>query len=194
MKYSLILLAVWYAYWIVSAGRRVRDTAESTVQRESLAGRAGYFVFLIAGFALIFVRRPIPGIELQLWPPGTFWMAIGLAIQAAGLMLAIWARSILGRNWSGRISIGGTQELIVRGPYRIVRHPIYTGVLMAVLGAAIVSGQLRAFLGFALVVIGLWIKIRREERALRSHFGAAYDEYSRRVPGLIPGPPVSSPR
>lgn len=191
MKYSLILWAVWYAYWIVSAGRRVRDTSESTVQRESLAGRAGYFTLLLAGLALIFARRPIFHLEQRLWPSSGVWLETGLAIQTLGLVLAIWARSILGKNWSGRISIGGNQELVVRGPYRIVRHPIYTGVLMAVLGTAIISGQLRAFLGLMLVVIGISIKILREERALRQHFGEGYEEYAKRVPGLVPGWPTS---
>ena len=181
---------MWYAYRIVSAGRRVRDTADSTVQRESLAGRAGYFALLLAGFALIFVRRPIPHLEQHLWSSTRAWLACGLAIQASGLIIAIWARSTLGQNWSGRISVGGNQELVVRGPYRIVRHPIYTGLLMAVLGSAMVAGRLRAFLGFALIVIGILIKVRREERALRSHFGVAYDEYSRRVPGVIPRWPI----
>jgi protein-S-isoprenylcysteine O-methyltransferase Ste14 len=191
MKFSLALWAVWYAYWIVSAGRRVRDTAESTVQRESVAGRARYFVLLLAGFALIFVRRPIPHLEQRLWPGTGMWLAIGLTIQALGLVLAIWARSTLGKNWSGRISIGGNQELVIRGPYQMVRHPIYTGGLMAVLGTAMVSGQLRAFLGLMLVAIGISIKILREERALRQHFGEGYEEYAKRVPGLIPGWPAS---
>jgi protein-S-isoprenylcysteine O-methyltransferase Ste14 len=191
MKFSLALWAIWYAYWIVSAGRRVRDTAESTVQREPRAGRAGYYVLLLAGFALIFVRRPIPHLEQHLWSSNRAWLASGLAIQAFGLIIAICARWILGKNWSGRISVGGNQELVVRGPYRIVRHPIYTGLLMAVLGTAIVSGRLRAFLGFALIVIGILIKVRREERALRQHFENAYEEYARRVPGLLPGWPAS---
>ncbi len=81
--------------------------------------------------------------------------------------------------------------MVVRGPYRVVRHPIYSGGLMAVLGTAIVSGHLRAFLGFTLVVVGISIKILREERALRHHFGGAYEEYARRVPGLVPGWPTS---
>ena len=191
MKFSLALWAVWYAYWIVSAGRRVRDTADSTVQRESVAGRAGYFALLLAGFALIFTRRTVPHLEQQLWPSSARSLAIGLTTQTVGLVLAIWARSTLGKNWSGRISIGGNQELVVRGPYRMVRHPIYTGGLIAVLGTAIVSGQLRAFLGLMLVVMGISIKILREERALRQHFGEGYEEYAKRVPGLIPGWPAS---
>lgn len=147
MKYSLILWLVWYACWIVSAGRRVRDTAGSTVQRESWAGRAGYNALLLAGFALIFVRRSIPHLEQHLWSSTGPWLAGAVAIEAFGLLMAIWARSTLGQNWSGRIATGGDQQLVVRGPYRIVRHPIYTGLLIAVFGTAIVSGELRAFLG-----------------------------------------------
>jgi protein-S-isoprenylcysteine O-methyltransferase Ste14 len=76
----------------------------------------------------------------------------------------------------------------VTGPYKLVRHPIYTGGLLAILGTAIVAGVSSALLGFGLTLIGIWIKLQREEAALREHFGPAYEEYSQRVSAVVPLP------
>jgi len=185
VKYSVILWTAWFAYWIVSARHRVRNTDQSSPQREPLAGRLFYLSLMVVGFGLAFWRRQAFSLG-QLWPAGEMGMAAGLTVQAAGLAFAIWARRTLGSNWAGRITIGGSQELIVRGPYRLVRHPIYSGLLLSFLGTAMVEGEGRGFLGFLLVLAGVLIKLRREETALRKHFGAAYEEYARRVPGLFP--------
>lgn len=181
-----LLWAVWYAYWIVSARNRIRGTGESEAKRESLIGRLGYMAFMIAGFALLIwhVRRFGLGRPMFGWQG---WSWLGLVAETAGLALAVWARQTLGKNWTGRITTGGTQELIIRGPYRVVRHPIYSGGLLAVLGTAIVIGEPRALLGFLLFLAGLLIKLRREEAALRKHFGSAYEDYARQVAGLVPG-------
>jgi protein-S-isoprenylcysteine O-methyltransferase Ste14 len=186
MKLSLILWAAWYVYWIVSARHRVRGTDTTAVKREPWAGRVFYLAFILAGFVLLFRQRPLPYLQERLWPSTGAWLAGGLAAQATGLAFAIWARSTLGENWAGRITVGATQELVIRGPYRLVRHPIYSGLLVGILGTAVITGELRAFLGFLLVLAGVLIKIRREEAALQLHFGGAYQEYARRVPGLVP--------
>jgi protein-S-isoprenylcysteine O-methyltransferase Ste14 len=188
MKVALILWAVWYVYWIVSARKRVQDTAESSVRREPFAGRLLYLALIVIGFGLLFLRRPIPYLEARLWTSTGAWQVSGLAVQVVGLGFAIWARSTLGKNWSGRITIGGSQQLVIQGPYRIVRHPIYSGLLLGALGTAVVAGLARAFLGVLLVLAGVLIKIRREETALRQHFGPDYGEYAARVPALVPGP------
>jgi protein-S-isoprenylcysteine O-methyltransferase Ste14 len=185
VKYSVILWTVWFVYWIVSARQRVRHTDQVPTQREPLAGRLLYLGLMVLGFGLVFWRRAAFSLG-QLWSPGEVALAVGLAVQAAGLAFAIWARRTLGSNWAGRITIGGSQELVVRGPYRLVRHPIYSGLLFGFLGTAIVQGQGRGFLGLVLVLAGVVIKLRREEAALRKHFGTAYQEYASRVPGLIP--------
>lgn len=185
VKASIALWIVWYVYWIVSARHRVRDTSEAPVKRESLTGRLGYTTLIAAGFAMLFWRRP-PFSLGHLWPSSLAATTAGLVVQAAGLAFAIWARHTLGSNWAGRITIGGNQQLVIRGPYRIVRHPIYSGLLLGVLGTAIIEGQVRGLLGWLLVVVGVAIKLRREEAALREHFGGAYQEYAARVPGLVP--------
>ncbi len=180
------LWLIWYVYWIVSARHRIRDTGDSKAKREGLIGRLGYTALLIAGFALLIWHVNWFDLERPLWLwHGWYWL--GLAIEMAGLTVAIWARRTLGKNWTGRITTGGSQELVIRGPYRFVRHPIYSGLLFAVLGTAIVVGKPRAFFGFVLILVGVLVKLRREEAALREHFGSAYEEYARRVGGLVPG-------
>jgi protein-S-isoprenylcysteine O-methyltransferase Ste14 len=135
---------------------------------------------------LLIWHVPQPLLAKQLWPSAGIWLAVGLGIEAAGLAFAIWARRTLGKNWTARITTGGTQELVIRGPYKIVRHPIYSGLLFAILGTAIVIGQVRGFVGFLIVLIAVLIKLRREESALREYFGDTYEKYRRRVAPLIP--------
>jgi protein-S-isoprenylcysteine O-methyltransferase Ste14 len=180
MNVSVIFWLVWYAYWIVSARHRVRDTGTAPVKREPLGGRLLYLVFILAGFVLVFLHRPLPYVQERLWPSAGAWLVAGLLLQASGLAFAIWARYTLGKNWAGRVTIGAEQQLVIRGPYRLVRHPIYSGLLLGVLGTAVVVGLVHAFVGFLLVLAGVLLKLRREEAALRQHFGDAYDEYARR--------------
>lgn len=187
MKAAITLWIVWYVYWIVSARRHVRSTAGAPVKRESFAGRLGYTGMIAAGFALLFWHRT-EFLSQPVWPPNRVALVLGLVAQAAGLAFAIWARHTLGANWAGRITIGGSQELVIHGPYRLVRHPIYSGLLLAVLGTAVIEGRARGFLGWLMVLAGVAIKLRREENALREHFGSAYADYARRVPAVLPLP------
>jgi protein-S-isoprenylcysteine O-methyltransferase Ste14 len=107
-------------------------------------------------------------------------------LQAAFFLLAWWSRRHLGRNWSGNVRIAEEHELIRSGPYRFVRHPIYTAMLGMALGTTIVSGQYHSLLGLLIVGIAYWRKIRIEEAALGEAFGAEYDEYRRKSWALIP--------
>lgn len=106
-------------------------------------------------------------------------MAAGLAIEAAGLFLAIVAHRHLGRYWSGEISINVDHRLIRTGPYRKLRHPIYVALLTMYAGTALVTGTWLALAGFAMALIAYARKIRLEERNLRVAFGAEYEAYRR---------------
>ena len=109
-----------------------------------------------------------------------------MALTAARLLFAVWARQYLGSNWSGTVSIKKDHQLITNGPYALVRHPIYTGVLLALVGSGMAIGEWRAVLGLALASLALWRKLRLEERLMHQQFGAAYQAYCWRVPALIP--------
>jgi protein-S-isoprenylcysteine O-methyltransferase Ste14 len=191
MNISATLWAAWFAFWILSARRRVRSTEEAPAKREPLVGRLVYLTAMVIGFGLLFSRLPMPYRALRLWAPSRLSLVLGLAVQVTGLAFAIWARRELGTNWAARVTIGARQELVMLGPYRIVRHPIYSGLLFAILGTVILSGSISAAIGFLLILLSVLMKLRREEPALRQHFGEAYANYARKVPGLVPGWPTA---
>ena len=109
-----------------------------------------------------------------LWPVGFLPFWLGAAVTIAGLLFAVWAREHLGRNWSRSVTIKQGHELITTGPYAVVRHPIYTGILTGFLGTAIALSQVRGFIGFVLIFLVLWLKLRTEEEWMRSQFGETY--------------------
>jgi protein-S-isoprenylcysteine O-methyltransferase Ste14 len=114
------------------------------------------------------------------------WLAAGIALVALGLGFSLLARVWLGRNWSGTVTVKREHELIRSGPYALVRHPIYTGMITALVGTSLAIGNGRAALGVAVLLCGLLYKMRIEERFMAETFGEAYARYRREVPALIP--------
>ena len=112
---------------------------------------------------------------------------IGLALTIAGCFLAVWARVTLGTNWSGQPSVRAGHELIQKGPYALARHPIYTGLLLALVGTLLASGQWRCVVGFFVILLALALKMQFEERLMMQTFPEDYPEYRQRVKALIPG-------
>ena len=188
----LWLWCAWALYWCLTA-----LSSKTTVRRESFAARGGYVLALLVG-GLLIVSRDLPWswLTARLWPRsfGAYWC--GVALLAAGLAFAVWARVHLGRNWSGSVTVKEGHELIRSGPYAWVRHPIYTGLITAVAGTAITSGTVRAFLGLAVISASLLYKLQAEERFMRETFPGEYERYSATVPALIPftKPRLSAPR
>jgi len=171
-------------YWIWSA-RQVK----STVRTEAASSRLlKYWLPLGAAFVLMepipWIRRTVLGVRFV---PDLHGLALlGLLLTIAGLLFACWARVVLGNNWSAVVQLKQDHELIERGPYRFVRHPIYTGLLLAFLGTAVALGEWRGLLAAAIVALSFWRKLRLEERWLGEQFGATYADYMRRVKALIP--------
>jgi protein-S-isoprenylcysteine O-methyltransferase Ste14 len=118
-------------------------------------------------------------------PVGPIFPAVGTILLAVGLGFAVWARRHLGRNWSVQVVVKEDHTLIRTGPYRYVRHPIYTGILLAMLGMAIAIGEWRVLLGFGFMLLSFMIKSRQEERRMRETF-SEYAEYQRQTAALIP--------
>ena len=172
----------WVIYWWVAS----RDV-KTTVRRESLPSRLSHIVPLsMAVFLYSWQRVRIPWLAERILPltEWSFW--IGAFLTAAGLLFTVWARLHLGRNWSGSVTIKEGHELVTSGPYALVRHPIYTGLLLALLGSTLALGDWRAVLAFALAAGALWRKLRVEERWMRQQFGDAYQVYAQRVAAVIP--------
>jgi protein-S-isoprenylcysteine O-methyltransferase Ste14 len=103
-----------------------------------------------------------------------------------GLLFAVWARLTLGSNWSGTITIKTNHQLIRRGPYRWIRHPIYTGMLAALLATAITQGLSSGVIGFAFVFLALFRKARREELFLSQEFGEGFAEHRQHTGMFLP--------
>ena len=175
------LWGIWLLGWLISAGATARTVAE-----QPASSRLTHSLFIWIGAFLLFFRRSgLDGLTRPLLrAPWVSW--VGVALVAIGLAFAGWARFHLGRFWSGWVTLKEDHAIVRTGPYGIVRHPIYTGLLLAFAGTALAQTTLAAVVGFVLVVIGLRIKIRQEERLLTDHFGAAYDAYRADVRALIP--------
>jgi len=175
---------LWLAfiiYWSAAA-----QNAAATSSSESLTSRQIHQLLMYA--ALLIALLPVPGLRRR-WLPVSPWIhvPIGLTIQVSSGLLAIWARKHLGRNWSGAITKKVDHQLIRTGPYKLLRHPIYSGMVGMFLGTAVVSGGLHGLLGLLMISLAYWRKIGLEEQHLRLTFGIEYDNYRKKSWALIPG-------
>jgi protein-S-isoprenylcysteine O-methyltransferase Ste14 len=176
------LWLLWLAIWTVSAFRTKR-----VVRVENLASRLSHLVPLGIGVGLLTSGHfASPFLATRIYPPteGTFWF--GAVLVALGLSFAVWARVHLAGNWSGTVTLKQDHDLIRSGPYRLTRHPIYTGILLAVLGNAITLAEWRGIVAFVLITLAFLRKIDIEEGFLSARFGEAYARYRAEVPALIP--------
>jgi protein-S-isoprenylcysteine O-methyltransferase Ste14 len=175
----------WFAMfgvWVLT-GFNLKDTARS--RSEGSSRIAVYIVW--AGWWLLFTHGfRIDPLSRRVLEPSVSTAYIGLAITVVGLVFAVLARLYIGKNWSALIQVREGHELIQTGPYAVVRHPIYSGLMLATLGTAIAYGELSGFLGFVLVVAAWGYKSRLEEAAMAEQFGAQYEKYRSQVKGLIP--------
>jgi protein-S-isoprenylcysteine O-methyltransferase Ste14 len=113
-------------------------------------------------------------------------MLAGVLATVLGLLFAVWARLALGSNWSGTVTIKANHQLIQSGPYRFIRHPIYTGMLAALLATAITQRLVTGLVGFAAVAFALYRKARREESFLSEEFGEAFVEHRQHTGMFLP--------
>jgi protein-S-isoprenylcysteine O-methyltransferase Ste14 len=176
------LWILWIVSWLVAA--RWRDRA---AKRPPVASEIVYRVLILAGSALEFAVIPYTSLARRIWtlPRDIAWTCV--AIVPVGMAFAWWARVHLGRLWSSSVTRKADHHVVDTGPYGIVRHPIYTGVIASILATAVVQGSSGAILGAACFVWGFYLKARLEEAFLRAELGeAAYDAYRRRVPMLVP--------
>jgi protein-S-isoprenylcysteine O-methyltransferase Ste14 len=175
--------ALW-AWFEIYWGIKARGAATARVS-ESAKSRAVHTRLFMAAIVLFFVD--VRGLNGHWVPSARLVSPLGVAIQSAGLWFAIWARKTLGRHWSGELTVKEGHEIVKSGPYRFIRHPIYTGILVMGLGTAVTSNSWHALIGFAVMSAAYWRKIRMEERWLVDAFGGAYVEYKRDSWALIPG-------
>ena len=176
---------LWMAFailWLVWALR-----TKPTQRRESLGSRFSYVVATVAAFYAMFSGDvPVNWMSTRVIPREPWIQVPGIALTAAGMAFAIWARAYLGSNWSSNVTVKVGHRLVRTGPYRWVRHPIYSGLILAMIGTALNRRQVRGLLAVVLLWVGFTIKSRIEERFMASTFGPEYDEYKASTGALIP--------
>jgi protein-S-isoprenylcysteine O-methyltransferase Ste14 len=172
----------WVVSWVLAAA-----WSRPAVKRPSEPAEGLARLVIIVGFGLIFLEGPILTFATPLWvlAPAAAWGLV--VVTLAAFTFCWWARLHLGPLWSAATTIKPGHQVIDTGPYRLVRHPIYTGILMAAAARAALYPTVTSVLGVAVLTLGFWMKARVEERFLTAELGAdAYGAYARRVRMLIP--------
>jgi protein-S-isoprenylcysteine O-methyltransferase Ste14 len=173
---------VFGVYWIASAFR-----VRKKIKREPATQALARIVLLCVAFILFYSSDPRFGILNERFIPHREWIrGLGAALTVAGVTFAIWARYHIGQYWSGAVALKVGHQLIRTGPYSRIRHPIYTGILLALTGTTLLIGQYRAIVALAIWVIGLTWKASREEALLAGEFGPAFEEHKRLTGFFLP--------
>ena len=157
-------------------------------KRTAVRGSRGWYGWQLAvALLLVLVFRALTRVPLhhELYD-APLVAVLAVVLVVASLALAIWARVTIGRNWSGAAVVKEGHELVVSGPYALVRHPIYTGILGMAIGTALNYAEPYGFLVVTALGIGFWLKLRVEEQLMTSEFPDEYPAYRRRVKALIP--------
>jgi protein-S-isoprenylcysteine O-methyltransferase Ste14 len=180
-----IITVCWGAFfvvWVLAALFTKR-----TVYHESGARRLRYMIPIALGWFLVFrgYRLGTP-FNIQVIPQTEAILVAAAILCLCGLGFCLWARAVLGRNWSGTVTLKEDHELIVRGPYRVVRHPIYTGLLAMLVATAMEQGHLAGMIGFVVAFMSFWIKSSYEEEVMHKQFHEQYAAYQERVRRIIP--------
>jgi protein-S-isoprenylcysteine O-methyltransferase Ste14 len=173
---------VFFLYWTISA-----LSSKVAKKSESVVGRLQRMIPLAVAYSLLFYQGTSIGWLGKRFVADTSSAAlIGVSLTAAGVAFAIWARWHLGTNWSAVVSIREQHELIRTGPYRRVRHPIYTGMLLAMAGTALVRGEVRGLLAFAITLFAFYWKARKEEAWLTREFGEKFEAHTKQTGMFLP--------
>jgi protein-S-isoprenylcysteine O-methyltransferase Ste14 len=167
--------------WLVTS-LKTKPAAESPGLKSSFT----YTFLLLAAFLWLFFGAYVPGLNILLLPHTFQIVGIGFVVTVLGLAVALWARAKLGTNWSADVTYKKDHELIQTGPYAYVRHPIYSGLLLMLIGTALAAGYLGAVVAVPLALGSFVIKLRLEERLMQKHFKGEYETYRKRVGALIP--------
>jgi protein-S-isoprenylcysteine O-methyltransferase Ste14 len=173
---------VFLLYWFVSARK-----LKAVKQREPRGERLVQVVFMAAAYVLLFHDALGSGwLGRRFLPSSAMVGEIGTAATILGVGFAIWARWHLGENWSAMVTLKEGHELIRSGPYRHIRHPIYTGMLVAFAGTAVALGEYRGLIALGIAITNFYTKARKEERFLAQEFGERFDEHVRHTGMFLP--------
>lgn len=181
----LILTVIWIIigfYWII-AGQKIKKAKK----KEDIRFRVFYMFFWIAPVLVTFFNAiPVEWLQQRLYKESIILNISSFLLAFLSLAFMVWSRVILGENWSGRVAIKKNHDLITSGPYKYVRHPMYSGFIFAFLWSAILLGEVRGLISFIILITGIVIKLGIEERFIREAFGKEYIAYAKRVKKIIP--------
>ena len=174
--------SIWGLIWVV-ASFGVKKTTRSEDPMSRFSNTAPIW---ICAFLLVVPPSWLGPLSARFVPQNLIYYGIGAVLTVAGLGFAVWARYHIGRNWSGVITVKEDHVLIRTGPYGIVRHPIYTGLLLAIIGSALARGDIAALLALAFMLYAVLRRVSIEERWMSETFGQAYVDYKATTPALVP--------
>jgi protein-S-isoprenylcysteine O-methyltransferase Ste14 len=173
---------VFMVVWVLAALFTKR-----TVYHQSGARHLRYMIPMVLGCYLVFRGYHLrPPFNTHLIPQTEAILVAAAILCLCGLGFCLWARAVLGRNWSGTVTLKENHELVVRGPYRLVRHPIYTGLLVMLIATWIEQAHIAGMLGLIFVFVSFWIKLNNEEEVMRAQFSDQYAVYAERVKRILP--------
>ncbi|MGA3014436.1 MAG: isoprenylcysteine carboxylmethyltransferase family protein [Bacteroidales bacterium] len=183
--YEYLFLVTWisyFIYWWLMA-----KDVKSSIRTESTLSRVIRSLSIILALLLLWISKfPIPILNIRFLSHSYLSFGIGFIFTAGGLLFSVWARKLLGKNWSQAVTIKDNHQLIKDGPYALVRHPIYTGLILGFIGTSIAVGEVRGLISDILVFAVLLYKLRLEDKWLIEQFGESYKIYSQKVSALIP--------
>ena len=173
---------VFLAYWFVSALK-----LKKVKQRQARGERLVQIAFMVVAYALVFKDTLGRGwLGTRFLPASDAIGKIGLALAGVGVAFAIWARWHLGENWSSTVTLKEEHELVRSGPYRYIRHPIYTGMLIALAGTVLALAEYRGLIALTMAMLSFYLKARKEERFLSQEFGESFREHARHTGMFLP--------
>jgi len=179
-KITALLWLAYIGYWVFRSRGNKRTTRRQRTLVSGMVPRAALFFIFIALWVFPLFAAPLfsPKLPVQI---------VGLSVCLLGLSLAIWSRQVLGSNWSAEIEVKEQHELVTAGPYGLIRHPIYSGGILALAGTLLVSGQLRVLILLVIVTVGMVLRAKTEEQLMQKEFAEGYAAYKRRTKMLVPG-------
>jgi protein-S-isoprenylcysteine O-methyltransferase Ste14 len=183
---SIIPIIIWPfvalgAFWLITW-----TSVKKTSEEQKASGWFLYWILSVIGALLIVFAVHFPTFSIPLIQSSPTLHLSGFLVAVLGLCIAIWARITLGKNWSSRVTFKEKHELITTGPYRWVRHPIYTGITTMCLGTAIYFGVLIGFIAMIFFFLSFWIKSKQEEALMIKHFPKEYKNYKKNTKAIIP--------
>jgi protein-S-isoprenylcysteine O-methyltransferase Ste14 len=181
--YVVISIICWVGFWVYWT---INNSNQKETKQKPNIWEIVPYRFLWASSFLFLILPKVFHLNFTVLPNTISIGILGDVVSILGLTICIWARKYLADNWSMQLDLKKDHELITTGPYALARHPIYTGFLFLFLGTAITTGTAGGIIGFFVLIVGCFVRIKNEEKLMIKTFGEKYLEYKNKVKALIP--------